>query len=150
MPGACFTCSLSKDRLRAGASFDTPFRQAQRLLRMSGSGFAHDALRSGPWALPPRELLNVVDIGAPDALLAAVGEACGPVAGLVSEQAGDRVAPQDHRAMDANEQRRIEILLELGDRAVDQPGAGADMEPHIIALGGDAVDVRSRDPHQAI
>ncbi len=52
-------------------------------------------------------------------------------------EAGDRVAPQDHRAVDAEEQGRVEILLELADGAVDQPGAGADMEPHIVALGGD-------------
>ena len=43
----------------------------------------------------------------------------------------------------------IEILLELGDGAVDQPAARADMEPHIVALGGDPLDVRGGDPDQA-
>src|ERR1044072_3962976 len=77
-----------------------------------------------------REPLHVVDIGPADALLAAVGEAGGPVARFVAVEAGDRVAPEDHRAVDAQEQGRIEIRFELGDGAVDQPGAGADVKAH--------------------
>ena len=72
------------------------------------------------------------------------------MAGLVAVEAGDGVAPEDHRAVDAHEQGRIEILLELGDGAVDQPGARADVEAHIIALGGDPLDVGGGDPDQAI
>src|SRR5690348_6192549 len=50
----------------------------------------------------PRKLLHIVHVGAADPLLGAVAEPGGPVAGLVAVQADDRIAPEDHRAVDAH------------------------------------------------
>ena len=46
---------------------------------------------------------------------------------------------------EADEQSRVEPFLERRHRVMDQPAALADVEPHVIALGRDAVDVARGD-----
>src|SRR4051794_22161309 len=78
--------------------------------------------------LSPSELLHFVDIGAADALFTAIVKAGAPVTGIVAVEAGDRLAAKDHRAVGAYEQSGVQILLQLGNGAVDQPTALTDMK----------------------
>ena len=50
--------------------------------------------------------------------------------------------------MEADEQVRVQPLLQRGHRMVDEPAALPDMEPHIIAFGRHAVDVARGNSHQ--
>src|SRR3546814_8393876 len=83
---------------------------------------------------------------AADALLAAVGQARGPMAHGVAAQPDYGVAAQDGRPVDANEQGWVQLLLQLGDRPIDQPAALSHVEPHIVAFRGDPVDIAGGDP----
>src|SRR3546814_12952011 len=87
---------------------------------------------------------------AADALLAAVGQARGPMAHGVAAQPDYGVAAQDGRPVDANEQGWVQLLLQLGDRPIDQPAALSHVEPLIVALRGDPVDIAGGDPDQAV
>src|SRR3546814_16371861 len=87
---------------------------------------------------------------AADALLAAVGQARGPMAHGVAAQPDYGVAAQDGRPVDANEQGWVQLLLQLGDRPIDQPAALSHVEPHIVAFRGDPVDIAGGDPDQAV
>src|SRR5207253_1850802 len=108
------------------------------------------APRSGPARLSlAREALGVVQVEAADFLLLAVAELRPPAAGVVAPQAGDEVAPDDRGAVEADEEGGVELVFELADRVVDQPAPPAHMEPHIVALGADPVDLGGGKADQA-
>src|SRR3546814_11230014 len=104
----------------------TLFRSAPRLLPPTGYGPLTSA--------PAGELLDLIAVIAADALFAAVIEAGDPMAHRVPHEAGDRIAAQDRRAVDADEQLRIQLLLQLADHPIDEPGALADVQAHIVSL----------------
>src|SRR3546814_12966013 len=88
-----------------------------------------------PILRPSGECFDVTSMTAADALLAAVGQARGPMAHGVAAQADYGVAAQDGRPVDANEQGWVQLLLQLGDRPIDQPAALSHVEPHIVEIG---------------
>src|SRR3546814_83965 len=97
-----------------------------------------------PWsALHDR--FHIVQIGAADAVNAAVAQIDAPRAVAMMTQPGDAVAAYHFRAMDADEAIGVQPRLQRLDRLMDQPAARADMQAHIVALGLDQVDLRGVD-----
>src|SRR3546814_6287968 len=58
------------------------------------------------------------------------------------------VAPDDMRTMEPDKLRWVQSLLKGTDRLMQQIGACADEEAHIIAFRFDPIDLGNRDPHQ--
>src|SRR3546814_4972837 len=58
------------------------------------------------------------------------------------------VAPDDMRTMEPDKLRRVQSLLKGTDRLMQQIGACAHKEAHIIAFRFDPIDLGNRDPHQ--
>src|SRR3546814_1544281 len=58
------------------------------------------------------------------------------------------VAPDDMRTMEPDKLRRVQSLLKGTDRLMQQIGACADEEAHVIAFRFDPIDLGNRDSHQ--
>ncbi len=71
-----------------------------------------------------------------------------PASRRITREAGDEILADDRRSMEPHEYIRIQPFFKRGHAVVDQPAATPDVEPHVITLGRDPVDVARRDPDQ--
>ena len=111
------------------------------------------ARRGCPFFLPARHSLDLAQIGPADPQRLAIVQLGRPHAESFMAQAADSIAAQDRRAVDADESRGVELPLQSRDRLQQQvatllPIALVDVEPDIVALGIDPLDLNGVDPQK--
>src|SRR3546814_233296 len=92
--------------------------------------------------------LDVVEIGAADAVDAPFAQVDAPRAVAMMFQSDDPFAADHLRAVDAHELVGVHARFQRFDRMVDQPAAAADVQAHIVALSLDQVDLARVDAQQ--
>ena len=110
------------DRRQAATQrFRSPDLPAQSLMRRSL--VSRPAVGAPCRALAPGDAPHAIGVEPADRLLAAVGEPRDPAARRIAREAGDEVPADDRRAVQPDEQFRIEPFLQRRHRMVDQPAA---------------------------
>src|SRR5690606_36544895 len=82
-----------------------------------------------------------MEIGAADTVKAAFPKIDAPGAVAMVLQSDNAIAADHFRAVNPHELVAVHPRLERLDRLVNEPAAGADIKPHIVALGLNEVDL---------